>query len=634
MYRRKIIFLVIINIALLVHAQKENGVWYFGANAGLDFTTNPPGILTGSMNAFYGCASIADNNGNLLFYTNGSTVYNQNHQVMPNGTGLYGIVNTGYTSLIIKKPSSSNLYYIFTIHGFGGGTPNGKGFCYSIVDLSLAAGMGSVTVKNALLWMPPTPGTSCQLTGAKHCNGTDYWIVTHGVLSTDFHSFLLTASGINTVAVVSLVGDTCIGPRSAIKISPNGKKIALVKNDGVTTGAIAVHDFDNSTGVVSSNSMALTGLSVTPYGLEFSSDGTKLYGASEAAYAPPNVSVHQWDLCAGNANAVNASMQILTGPTGTINGSYDLGEFQLAPNGKIYIGRNGQTSLSVINQPNLSGNAANFVIPGQFLYPNLGQTGLPNQVTSSLRNIGSVYTTILKCQQVQFSAPSHAQPGGCAATNYPLLSSVWNFGDPLSGNSNTSTALNSGHVYSDTGTYMAKLILNYACVSDTFKQVVHVSIPNPNFSVSGRTVICKGESVTFSASAANSYSYSWSGSVSGPSINVNPTVNSAYLVTATNSLNCTATKTVQLTVNKCLGIKDDVLDDVAIYPNPTTSNLFIETLKPLSVQVYNQLGQIIIEQNIIETKTELDLSNLSKGLYFIKVTDSNRSFIKRIVKSD
>ena len=633
MDKRKIFFLIILNIALLVHAQKENSVWHFGCDAGLDFNTNPPIVLTGTMCTLNGCSSIADANGNLLFYTDGVKIWNQSHQLMANGTGLYGNSSI-FPALIVKRPNSSNLYYVFTMHAFGGGLTNGKGFCYSIVDMSMAAGMGSVTVKNSLIWMPPTQTTSNQLTGTKHCNGTDYWIVTHGILSTDFRSYLLTATGVNTTGVVTLQGDTNHGGGSAIKISPNGKKIAVVINNGGTTGAIAVHDFDNSTGVVSSNSMALTGLSVTPYGLEFSPDGTKLYGTSQSANPLQSANIYQWDLCAGNTNAVNASMQILTGPTGTLNGVPNMGQVQLASNGKIYAARFGQNSLAVINSPNNAGVSANPVIPGQFLYPNGSQAGLPNQITSRLRNIGSVYTTTLKCQQVQFSAPSHAQPGGCAATNYPLLSSVWNFGDPLSGNSNTSTVLNPGHVYTDTGSYIAKLILNYACVSDTFKQVVHVSIPNPNVSVSGHTVICKGESVTFSASAANSYSYSWSGSASGPSINVNPIVNSAYLVTATNSLNCTATKTVQLTVNKCLGIKDEVLDDVAIYPNPTTSNLFIETLKPLSVQVYNQLGQIIIEQNIIETKTELDLSNLSKGLYFIKVTDSNRSFIKRIVKLD
>jgi hypothetical protein len=39
-----------------------------------------------------GCATISNSSGQLLFYTDGITVYNRNHQVMPNGTGLLEIL--------------------------------------------------------------------------------------------------------------------------------------------------------------------------------------------------------------------------------------------------------------------------------------------------------------------------------------------------------------------------------------------------------------------------------------------------------------------------------------------------------------------------------------------------------------
>ena len=70
-------------------SQNEAKKWYFGANAGLDFAANPPTVLVNSaMNVLEGCASIADAAGNLLFYTNGLEVYNNEHQVMPNGDDL------------------------------------------------------------------------------------------------------------------------------------------------------------------------------------------------------------------------------------------------------------------------------------------------------------------------------------------------------------------------------------------------------------------------------------------------------------------------------------------------------------------------------------------------------------------
>src|SRR4051812_347427 len=71
-------------------SQNENKKWYFGNQAGLDFMPSSPTALTnGAMNTLEGCASVADaNTGNLLFYTDGSTIWDQTHSIMANGSGL------------------------------------------------------------------------------------------------------------------------------------------------------------------------------------------------------------------------------------------------------------------------------------------------------------------------------------------------------------------------------------------------------------------------------------------------------------------------------------------------------------------------------------------------------------------
>lgn len=139
--------------------------WFFGTNAGLTFTngaptTTPNGAITYSIDG----AAISGTNGALLFYTDGTTIYNQTHSVMANGTGLHG-AGASQSSIILKQPGNTNLYYVFTV-----GTPaTGYGLEYSIVDMNLASGLGSVTVKCATL------NTSSQevLTAGKHCNGND-----------------------------------------------------------------------------------------------------------------------------------------------------------------------------------------------------------------------------------------------------------------------------------------------------------------------------------------------------------------------------------------------------------------------------------------------------------------------------
>ena len=88
-------------------AQGQGNIWYFGNYAGLDFNSGSPVVLNNSaMSAFEGCSSIADENGNLLFYTDGMTVWNMNHQVMYNGTGLYGNSSSTQSGVIVPLPGN------------------------------------------------------------------------------------------------------------------------------------------------------------------------------------------------------------------------------------------------------------------------------------------------------------------------------------------------------------------------------------------------------------------------------------------------------------------------------------------------------------------------------------------------
>src|SRR5690606_29191499 len=152
----------------------------------LDFMTSPPTPLNNSaMNTHEGCASIADGTGNLLFYTDGITVYNAAHTTMSNGTGLYGDFSSAQSAIIIRQPGSSSIYYIFTMAVVRSTT----GLCYSIVDMSLAAGQSSVMVKNISL----SSGTTCEsLPATKHANGGDYWIMTQERSTTNYKAYLLT----------------------------------------------------------------------------------------------------------------------------------------------------------------------------------------------------------------------------------------------------------------------------------------------------------------------------------------------------------------------------------------------------------------------------------------------------------
>lgn len=112
---RTLSFIFLFFTYTLTTAQKENNIWYFGNESGINFNTTPPTVLTdGKMNAYEGCASVCDDTGKLLFYTDGSYVWNKNHLLMPNGKQLDGGNSSSQSVIIVKKPGSSFIYYIFT----------------------------------------------------------------------------------------------------------------------------------------------------------------------------------------------------------------------------------------------------------------------------------------------------------------------------------------------------------------------------------------------------------------------------------------------------------------------------------------------------------------------------------------
>ena len=91
---KKIIILGFILFTSFVFSQQEASNWYFGGSAGIKFLSDGSVVPlpNSTMTAQHGCASISDENGNLLFYSNGEHIWNKNHQIMSNGSGLSGSI--------------------------------------------------------------------------------------------------------------------------------------------------------------------------------------------------------------------------------------------------------------------------------------------------------------------------------------------------------------------------------------------------------------------------------------------------------------------------------------------------------------------------------------------------------------
>ena len=114
-----IAFCFIIAFTANIFAQGGEGKnWYFGNHAGVTWnnSSNTPVAFGGSpMNTLEGVATISDANGNLLFFSDGTYVWDANMNQMPNGYGLTGDPSSSQSAVIIPKPLDVNTYYIFTV---------------------------------------------------------------------------------------------------------------------------------------------------------------------------------------------------------------------------------------------------------------------------------------------------------------------------------------------------------------------------------------------------------------------------------------------------------------------------------------------------------------------------------------
>lgn len=68
----------------------------------------------------------------------------------------------------------------------------------------------------------------------------------------------------------------------------------------------------------------------------------------------------------------------------------------------------------------------------------------------------------------------------------------------------------------------------------------------------------------------------------------------------------------------------DALDAVAassfkLYPNPATDKFYVELATPEVARIYNSLGQMVMKQDLMVGKNQLDIQHLNKGMYFVKV---------------
>ncbi|WP_179333179.1 T9SS type A sorting domain-containing protein [Winogradskyella costae] len=107
-----------------------------------------------------------------------------------------------------------------------------------------------------------------------------------------------------------------------------------------------------------------------------------------------------------------------------------------------------------------------------------------------------------------------------------------------------------------------------------------------------------------------------------------------WSVDATNCMGSTTGTVWSFTTDSTLSIEDNLFEATSIYPNPTSGILNIKSSEAIdNVTVFNLLGQTVanFDKDAI-TDSSVNLSELSKGLYLIKVSSENNTQTLRVTK--
>ncbi|MFM6947136.1 MAG: gliding motility-associated C-terminal domain-containing protein [Flavobacteriales bacterium] len=458
---------------------QTNNVWTFGVNARLDFVNgvNPPNVSSSAISSYEGSASISDVFGNLLFYTDGITVYNNANNIIQ--TGLLGHWSSAQCGIIVPEPgttvnSFSNRYYIFSIPELASERAR-----YTIVDVN--AGIPVVNPGNVNLTLPDhltALNTTESISVARHCNGIDFWIITHEIGNNKFKAYQLTNTGI-MAPVISTIGPISssisgnINAACHMKISPDNRKLAFC----VRKMSVTLFDFNPSNGIITNPVTVASGSSQNYYGVEFSSNSAILY------YTDLLTNLFKYEIASGT----NLAIGTINGPN--VNNIY--GALQLAPNGVIYMGRDAATNMSSLNQPFLGVIAnpnnflgATFTANGLTLASGTAsKVGLPNMIptiNSSLYSISND-TTICVNESVTLSCS-----GGVSYT--------W---APTTGLNSTNTATVVASPLA-TQTYVVSITDAQGCIgSKSVNIIVDTTCCNQVFNTTETVSLCQNENFIF-----------------------------------------------------------------------------------------------------------------------------------------
>ncbi len=338
-------FYLIVYLGLhIVNGWAQNQNWIFGNGNWIEFKNNNYLVKTKKqkIDAYEVSASISNNNGELIMYSDSKTIWNAYDEVIENAKDLRG--HKSATSMaIVRQPQKDNIYYIFTVESNLSST---HFLCYNVVDMSLNNGHGKVIIKNEVLHSYCDEKIAVTL----DCNQSGAWIIAHIATSPLYLAYKLGAFGLETKPVISQINSSksIEIELGYLKFSPDSKFIANAKCHARN---LDLNQFDNSTGKIipyDDYTLNYNYHDQSFYGLAFSPNGKILYCSCLDLGI-----VYQFDLSQGKYKwKVNPNILYQAGSP--------IGALQLTPMNTIWVAKPGSKSIHCIEAPNTFGFNCHF----------------------------------------------------------------------------------------------------------------------------------------------------------------------------------------------------------------------------------------------------------------------------------
>lgn len=158
----------------------------------------------------------------------------------------------------------------------------------------------------------------------------------------------------------------------------------------------------------------------------------------------------------------------------------------------------------------------------------------------------------------------------------------------------------------------------------------------PSVSInSSSTLICVGNTATLQALGAPSNTW-LPANVTGGLHTISPTTTTTYTLIGAYPSGCKDTATYTQSVSLCSGINalsgtEGLL--FSLYPNPSNGLFHLNTETELSIMITDALGNEILRTHLATGEHEINLTEYSNGIYFVRIKNSEGSGMVKLIKN-